>query len=348
MVGAPLRVAIIAPPWYEIPPASYGGIERVCASLVDALVERGNDVTLIAAGSNHTRGSFVRTIETPPGEGGELQSLTEVIHAALASRTVDELHVDVVHDHSVAGPLAAKARRAPTVVTAHMPAAGPESWAEYYRALGANVSLVALSDAQRRAAPDLRWGARVPNGIQVNRFPFRADKDDYVLYLGRISTTKGVDLAIDAARTAGRRLVLAGKGTLPLEEQYFEREIRPRLGDGVEWVGEVSGQNKLDLLARARCLLFPIRWQEPFGLVLLEAMACGTPVVALGEGAVLEIVEDGRSGLVCRHASELAGAIEEVGRLRAGDCRAHVVRNFSVERMAERYEAVYRDVIAHS
>jgi len=335
-----LRIAIVAPPWYEIPPASYGGVERVCASLVDGLVERGHDVTLIAAGRNHTRGEFVRTVAIPPGEGGDFESLTEVIHAARAQQALDELKVDVVHDHSVAGPLAASARRAPTVLPAHMPLAGEESWVEYYRAIVANVSLVALSEAQRRAAPGLRWAGLVPNGVDVGQFPFRADKDEYVLYLGRISATKGVDLALAAARTAGRRLVIAGKGTIPSEHEYFEHEIRPQLGDCVDWVGEVSGQQKVDLLARARCLIFPIRWQEPFGLVLLEAMACGTPVVALGHGAVAEVVDDGRTGFVCQRPSELADAINDVSRLDATDCREHVRRHFSVERMVDGYEAV--------
>jgi glycosyltransferase involved in cell wall biosynthesis len=306
----------------------------VCASLVDALVERGNDVTLIAAGRNHTRGRFVQTVETPPGEGGDFASLTEVIHAARAVRALDNLEVDVVHDHSLAGPLTAKAHRAPTVVTAHMPVAGPESWAEYYAAIGENVSLVALSDAQQHAAPHLRWAAVVPNGIEVDQFPFRQDKDEYVLYLGRISTTKGIEL------------VIAGKGTIPSEHRYFEQRILPQLGDRVEWVGEVSGQRKLDLLARARCLVFPIRWQEPFGLVLLEAMACGTPIVALGEGAVPEIVEDGRTGILCQDPAELAAGINAASRLSARECRAHVRHHFSAKRMAERYEAAYRGVIA--
>jgi glycosyltransferase involved in cell wall biosynthesis len=341
-----LRVAVVAPPWYEIPPDTYGGVERVCSLLVDGLVDLGHDVTLIASGRNHTRGRFVQTLEHPPGEGGDLESLTDVLHAARALEAIDQLDVDVAHDHSLAGPLTARARAAPTVVTAHMPVAGPESRLDYFEAIGRDVSLVALSESQRLDAPHLPWVGVVPNGIEIERHPFRESKDDYVLYLGRISATKGVEHAIRAARDAGRRLLIAGKGTLPFEERYFENEIAPALDDRVEWVGEVGGDRKLDLLAGARCLIFPVRWREPFGLVLLEAMACGTPVVALAEGAVPEVVEDGRTGILCRDPSDLPAAIERSGDLDPYECRAHVARRFTARGMAERYEAVYRRVLA--
>jgi glycosyltransferase involved in cell wall biosynthesis len=343
-----LRVAIVAPPWYEVPPQSYGGIERVCAVLVDRLVDLGHDETLIAAGRSHTRARFVQTLEHAPGEGGDLESLTDVLHTARALEAIDRLGVDVVHDHSLAGPLGARRRAAPTVVTVHMPLAGPESRLDYFEAIGLDVSLVALSEAQRRDAPHLPWAAVVPNGVEVEGLRFRETKDDYVLYLGRISPNKGVEQAIKAARDAGRRLVIAGRGTIPVEERYFENEIVPAFGDRVEWAGEVSGQRKLDLLAGARCLIFPVRWREPFGLVLLEAMASGTPVVALAEGAVPEIVEDGRTGILCRDPSELSAAIEGVGDLDPRECRAHVENRFSARAMAERYDAAYRRVLTAS
>jgi glycosyltransferase involved in cell wall biosynthesis len=335
----------VAPPWYEIPPQAYGGIERVCATLVNRLVDRGHEVTLIAAGRNHTRAGFVQTIEEPPGEGGDLESLTDVLHAARAIEAIEELGVDVVHDHCLAGPLGARSRNAPTVVTAHMPVAGPESRLDYFEAIGAQVSMVAISESQMRDAPQLPWVAVVPNGIEIEEFPFRAKKGGYVLYLGRISPNKGVDLAIRASRDTGRRLVIAGKGTLPLEDRYFKEEIAPELGERVTWVEEVSGARKLELLAGAGCLIFPVRWREPFGLVLLEAMACGTPVVALAEGGVAEIVDDGRTGVLVGHPSGLPNAIERAIDLDPHECRVHVARHFTAQRMAEGYESVYERVL---
>lgn len=343
-----LRVAVIAPPHYEIPPPLYGGTERICHLLVEGLTDRGHDVTLVAAGPNHTRARFVRTFDQPCGEGTDADMLNATIHAARAMTALDRIPVDVVHDHTLVGPLTGRSRAAPTVVTAHLPVAGPESQHDYLEAIGGWCHLVALTDAQRRHAPHLNWAGTVHNGIRLQEHPFRADKDGYALYLGRISRTKGIHTAIDAAHAAGVRLVIAGKGTIAPEFEYFETEIAPRLGGAVEWVGEVGGERKHDLLARARCLLFPAQWEEPFGLVLLEAMACGTPVVALRAGSVPELVADGVSGLVCDQPAELPEAIGKAADLDPRACRDHVARNFTAERMVAGYEALYRRILERS
>jgi glycosyltransferase involved in cell wall biosynthesis len=345
VVAAQLRVAIVAPPWYEVPPEGYGGVERVCAVLVEGLVARGHAVTLIGAGHNHTRANFVQTLAQAPGEESGQHALVEITHAARALDAIGRLRPDVVHDHSLAGPLGAQSYAAPTVVTAHMPLAGPESQLEYFEAISRGTALVALSEAQRSDAPHLPWVGVNPNGIDVEAFPFRKRKDDYVLYLGRISATKGVGLAIRAARQAGRRLVIAGKGSIPAETTYFQEQILPEIGGDVEWVGEVSGQPRLELLSRAQCLIFPICWREPFGLVLIEAMACGTPVVALAEGSVPEIVEHGRTGVLCQEPAELPAAIEASSHLEPRECRNQVKRRFTAEHMVGGYEAVYRRVL---
>lgn len=339
-----LRVVVVAPPFHEVPPQAYGGTELVCALLTEALIDRGHDVTLVAAGRRRTRARFLQTFPEPWPEGTELDASVEVLHAARAAELLETMEVDLIHDHTLAGPLTAGMRRAPTLATVHAAVTGPESRGDVFRALGRWAPLVAISDAQRRGAPELNWVATVHNGIDVDAYPFREAKEDFVLFLGRLSPHKGVGLAVHAAAAAGRRLVLAGSFTVPSEELYFERELRPLLGSAVHWLGEVGRNEKKSLLSRACCLLFPVRWEEPFGLVLVEALACGTPVVALRAGSVPEILADGTTGIICDDPSELPKAIAAAERLRPADCRADARRRFGVDRMAAAYENVYSRV----
>ena len=339
----PMRIAMIAPPWFTVPPQGYGGVENVCADLVDGLVARGHEVSLIGAGQPGTQaGRFVATYAEPPsGRLGE--PLPEVLHSAAAAQVLDGLDVDVVHDHTLAGPLLARGRRMPTVVTMHGPVADEPG--EYYRLLAGTVDLVAISQAQRRAAPDLSWLGTVHNAVDVDSFPFRAEKDDMLLFLGRMHPDKGVHLAIDAARRAGLPIVVAGKCTEPLEREYFRTHVEPRLGPDVTIFGPADATQKRDLLSRAAALVFPILWDEPFGMVMIEAMACGTPVVALRRGSVSEVVVDGVTGVICDDVEELPAAITAARRLAPADCREHVRTRFDVDTMVRGYESLYREAI---
>jgi glycosyltransferase involved in cell wall biosynthesis len=339
----PLRIAMIAPPWFTVPPQGYGGVENMCADLVDGLVERGHEVTLIGAGMPGTKaGRFEATyLEPPSGRLGE--PLPEVLHTAAVARILASLDVDLVHDHTLAGPLLARGRGVPTVVTMHGPVTDEPG--EYYRQLGDTVSLVAISAAQRRAAPDLAWRGTVHNAVDVASFPFRADKEEMVLFLGRLHPDKGVHLAIDAARGAGLPIVVAGKCTEPVELEYFRRCIEPRLGPDVTIFGAADAAAKRLLLARAAALVFPILWDEPFGMVMIEAMACGTPVVALRRGAVPEVVVDGVTGIVCDDPADLPAAITAARDLSPAACRAHVEDCFDAASMVGGYEAVYREAL---
>ncbi|MEV0237139.1 glycosyltransferase family 4 protein [Nonomuraea sp. NPDC050786] len=341
-VRSRLHIAMVAPPWFEVPPRAYGGIEAVLNDLVRALLKLGHQVTLIGAGRPGTPARFLATYAEPPsGRVGE--SLPEVVHAAHVARMVEKLDVDVVHDHSLAGPLTAAGRPVPTVVTVHGAAQG--ELADYYRQLGDAVALVSISTSQRLQAPDLNWVGTVHNAIDVTAFPFKERKEDYTLFLGRFSPDKGAHLAIDAARAAGRRILLAGKLTEPSEHAYFDTHIRPRLGDDAVYVGEADAAAKRKLLVNARCLLFPIQWEEPFGMVMIESMACGTPVVALRGGAVPEVVQPGVTGFVCADPGELPAAIEAAGNLPPAECRAHVIRHFDAVSMARGYEKIYEQLI---
>jgi glycosyltransferase involved in cell wall biosynthesis len=343
-IAEAIHVAMVAPPWFTIPPQAYGGVEQVVADITRSLVARGHRVTLVGAGQHDTPAEFLQTYPEPPSDRlGE--PLPELIHAATAARLLADLDVDIVHDHTLAGPMAAAGRHVPTVATMHGPMDG--ELADYYRVLGDDVALVAISDAQRALAPDLNWIATVYNGIDVASFPFQEEKEDWLLFVGRFSPEKGPHNAIDAARAVGMPIVLAGKVNEPAEQEYFDEEIRPRLSKDATYIGEIDATVKRELYAKAACLLFPVAWPEPFGLVMVEAMACGTPVVALGCGSVPEVIVDGTTGVICDIEEELPAAIAKAQRLKPADCRSHVAAHFDLANMADGYEKVYRQLIAH-
>jgi glycosyltransferase involved in cell wall biosynthesis len=337
-----LRIAVVTPPWYALPPEGYGGIESMCHLLIEGLFSRGHQVTLVGVERADTHARFLRTYRKQQSDRIG-QSLPDIIHAAAFARFLTNLDVDIVHDHSLAGPLLAFARDMPTVVTAHGPTDG--EFGIYYSLISSAVSLVAISESQRRMAPDLSWVGTVHNAIWVDEYPFRKDKDDFVCWLGRASPDKGAHLAIDVAREVGVRIVLAGKCAEPEEEEYFAKEIAPRLGPGVEWTGEANANRKKELLSAARCLLFPLQWDEPFGIVMVEAMACGTPVVALNKGSVPEVVKDGVTGFVCSDLPSCAEALGHLGEIDPAACRNRAQAMFDVDRMVAGYEDVYLRVL---
>jgi glycosyltransferase involved in cell wall biosynthesis len=326
-----------------VPPRGYGGVENVCADLVTGLMARGHTVTLVGAGPSGTPARFVATYDEPPsGRLGE--PLPEVLHAARAAEVIEGLDVDVVHDHTLAGPLLGRGRRVPTVVTAHGPVTGEPG--RYYRALGRTVDLVAISRNQRRSAPDLPWLGTVYNAVDVDTFPYLDHKDDFLLFLGRLHPDKAAHMAIDAARQAGLPIVVAGKCTEKVETDYLRAQIQPRMGPDVTIFGCADSAQKRDLLSRAAALVFPIQWEEPFGMVMIEAMACGTPVVTLRRGAAPEVVVDAVTGVVCDDPDELADGIRRARGLDPSACREHVRRTFSIARMVAGYEAAYRAAMA--
>ncbi|MCC2592934.1 glycosyltransferase family 4 protein [Tessaracoccus sp. OS52] len=342
-----LRIGMVAPPWYSIPPKGYGGIEVVVGSLVDQLVKLGHHVTLVASGEPGTSAQgFVQIYEEPPSHLLGSDVMPELVNAAKTQLALADLELDVIHDHSAAGPLSATARRCPTVVTMHGPVAGTNG--EYYRSLGRTIQLVAISGAQRRQARDMNWVGTVHNAVDVASFPFKAEKSDHVLWLGRFSPDKGAHLAIETARRAGRRIILAGKLNETAEREYFDEVIEPLLGPGVEYVGEADAAMKRELFADAACLLFPIQWEEPFGMVMAEALACGTPVVATPRGSVPEIVRPGRTGFIAEDLDGLVQALQRISEIDPAACRADAEARFDLPVMAHGYERVYRRVLART
>jgi glycosyltransferase involved in cell wall biosynthesis len=340
-----LRIAMVAPPWYELPPIGYGGLEVIVAALIDGLVECGHEVTLFGAGNRTgTRAKFVSTTgELQYPRLGEL--MPAVLHTARVNRLIAEGDFDVVHDHTTDGPLTAPARRPPTVVTVHGATDG--EYGDYLAALGDSIRLVAISRAQRLSRTELNWAATVHNALPSDAIDgVTPTPDGPVLWLARFTPDKGPDLAVKACQTAGVPLVLAGKCNEPEEERYLDEEVRPLLDDSVELVVNPDRPDTLRLLREARALIMPIRWSEPFGMVMIEAMAVGTPVVGVGYGAVPELIRHGVTGFIADTPEELPDLLRRVGELDAGDCVRHVRDNFSAGVMARRYERVYLDEMA--
>jgi glycosyltransferase involved in cell wall biosynthesis len=315
----------------------------MCADLADGLVVRGHRVITIGAGPQGTKAEHIATYDDPPSSRiGE--RWPEVVHAAQVARMLAQLDVDIIHDHSLAGPLSAASRTAPTVVTAHFTTVGEPGL--YYDAIAGDVELVAISDAQRRNAPHLPWATTVHNALHIDEAPFQPVKGDHLVFLGRMNEEKGVAEAIDVARRAGRRLVIAGKCQEPIEKEYFNQVIRPRLGSDVEWIGEVYAADKWSFLGEAAGLLFPIAWEEPFGMVMIEAMATGTPVLGFNRGAVPEVIVDGVTGFICRDLDHMVDAVDHLADLDPAVCRQHVRDHFDVSVMVEGYERIYREALA--
>jgi glycosyltransferase involved in cell wall biosynthesis len=336
---------MLAPPWIPVPPAGYGGIEEVVRLLCDELVARDVRVTLFGAPGSSSAAEVVPLLDAPhPDEIG--RAVWEADHVARAFEAVDAAArdgdpFDVLHDHCGFTALAMADRLdAPVVHTVH--GAFDEVTSACYAAHGHKATLVALSTSQRQLAPPaLRRMPVVPNPLRVSEWPFQARKDDYLLWMGRMAAVKGAHRAITASRQAGMPLVLAGP-VQPGQEQFFAAHVEPHIdGDAVRYVGEVGGSFKQNLLAGAAALLVPIRWAEPFGLVMIEAMACGTPVIAFPEGAARQIVVEGETGYLVADEDEMARAIGRVSEIDPQRCRQSAGR-FDVAACVDRYLRVYR------
>jgi glycosyltransferase involved in cell wall biosynthesis len=339
--GRPLRIAQVSPLYESVPPPRYGGTERVVSYLTEELVRRGHAVTLYATGDSQTAARLVpcapKALRLDPPADPVLWH-----HLALEAAYADAGAFDVIHAHTDYLTLPfARAAAAPTLLTLHGRLDLPDLDRLFARY--PEVDLVSISDSQREPfGEDVAWAGTVHHGIPLAGFPFEPEPRDYLAFVGRVSPEKGLDLAIRVAEAVGMPLRVGAKVD-PVDQQYFEAVIRPLLASPlVEFIGELDEASKAELLAHARALVFPIDWPEPFGLVMLEAMACGTPVVARPCGAVPEVVDDGVTGYLALREADFVRAVRAVERLDRRACRDHVARHFSVERMADRYEALYR------
>lgn len=344
-----MRIGVVAPVWIPVPPSGYGGIEQVVSLLVEELVARGHDVTLFASGDSRTKATLRPVYDVAPTDrlweiGPEAAHVGAAFRAAAMSYRDGE-GFDLLHDHtSHLGVAFAATLDTPVVHTEHLLLDAERE--AFYRRFKDDVYLTAISEHQVKECPELPWRGVVHNAVAVDEFPFREDKEGYVLCLGRVTARKGQDLAIQVAGRAGLPLVIAGR-VHPGEADFFETKVLPHIdGESVRFLGEVPHERKLELLAGARALLFPVREPEPFGLVMAEAMACGTPVVAEPLGAVPEVVTDGETGFLASGPEAMADALARVGEISARRCRQEVEARFHPGVMVDGYEAMYRDILA--
>jgi glycosyltransferase involved in cell wall biosynthesis len=337
----PLRVAIVSPCWFPVPPTGYGGIEWVVALLADGLVDAGHEVTLFASGDSRTKGELAAVYETAPSEWIG-HTYWELRHTLSALSRAGEF--DVINDHTgMLGLSLGGLVETPVVHTVHGPLDGePGEMYEQICSVVPNARLISISMNQRKPKPDLPWIGNAPNAIEFSLYPVQPHRGDYLLFLGRMSWEKGCHRAVATAIETGLPLKIAGKKREPLENEYFRQYVEPHLSDAIEYVGEVTHGEKVELLQNARATLFPIEWEEPFGLVMIESMACGTPVIATRWGAVPEVIEHGRTGIVVDDYRIIPAALEEADRLDPLEIRAEAERRFAPERMVGDYVSAYR------
>ena len=345
-----MNIALLCPVWFPVPPEAYGGTERVVALLADGLVDAGHDVTLFASGDSRSRARVESIFQTAPSEWIG-HTYWEMQHLVYAIRRADEF--DIVHDHTgLLGLAFGGLVDVPFCHTVHGPlVGGPGRMYDEVTALAPKTKLISISLNQRKPKPDLPWIANCPNALDLSVYPFRRlSGGEYLLFLGRMSPDKGAHRALAVALETGLPLKIAAKCREPLEIRYFDEFIRPHLGDSIEYVGEVGHADKVELLMGARALINPIDWEEPFGLVVIEAMACGTPVVGTRRGALPEIMEHGRTGVLVDNYREMEdpAVLELADSLDPTVLRREVLERFSPEHMVANYVTAYEATIAAS
>ncbi|MFN2445285.1 MAG: glycosyltransferase family 4 protein [Vicinamibacterales bacterium] len=339
-----MRIAQISPLFERVPPVSYGGTERVVAYLTDELIRRGHDVTLFAAGDARTSARLVaacgRSLRTDPDSRDPLAPhVLQVQQVISLAPTFDIIHFHTGYLHY---PIARRLG-VPHLTTLHgrLDVADLRGLFTEY----ADVPVISISDAQRAPFPKLNWQATIPHGLPSDLLRPGAGRGDYLVFLGRISPEKGPARAIEIARRSGRRLLIAAKVDR-VDQEYYDTAIKPSIdGRDIVYLGEVGDAEKQTLLGDAHALLFPIDWPEPFGIVVIEAMACGTPIIAWPRGSVPEIVEHGRTGLIVRSVDEAVQAVDHAGALSRPGIRRAFEERFTVEHMGERHLALYSSLV---
>ncbi len=356
-----MKIAIVVPPWIRVPPQRYGGIEMIAALLADGLVRRGHDVTLFAVKESKTSARVhsifdheqYNVLSAPQSECLNTATTHSVGSYMAIAREGD---FDIVHDNTWKEGLASGLfMDIPIVHTIHGPINDPNR--KFYSLFSGNtnVHFVTISKFQQACLPNISYAGNVYNAIEIDKYPYSdggdadggGDGDEgYLLYVGRFNPEKAPHIACEVAEELGMRLILAGKASEPQEWEYFNKMVKPHLNDRIRYLGEVDDEYKKRLFKNATAFVYPIQWDEPFGIVMIEAMACGTPVVAYRRGAAPELIKDGVNGYLADSFDQFLDRVRMVHRIRRSECREYAEKNFSANAMVTGYENIYKKLLA--
>ena len=334
-----LRVAVIGSPWVPVPPTAYGGTEAVLDGLINGLLSAGHEVAYAGHADSRVAAQPLGSLD-PDDVGPIGHTPTELAHVLAAYEQASAWDADVIHDHTMLGATCVRSA-IPVVVTNHGPFDSLTT--PVFEHIARHAAVVAISRAQASSCRTVPITAIVHHGLDVSSWPMGAG-GEYLLFLGRMNPDKGPHRAIALAREAGVPLVLAAKMREEAERQFFDAEVRPRLHPDAHFVGEADATTKRSLLAGAKALLNPIEWPEPFGMVMIESLACGTPVICPPHGAAPEIVDHGVTGYLVDSTTAALEAIDAVETLDRAACRDAVVERFTIDAMVDRYIDVYQAV----
>jgi len=342
-----VKIGIVAPPWVPIPPLAYGGTELVIDTLARGLSVAGHDVRLFASGDSTCPVPTEFLLQE--AEGFRIANSTVEIRHLIAAYDALGDDCDIIHDHTLIGPVYGPSRtKTPIVATNHFPFSEEtaEVWQTVTKGKG---KIIGISEHHSSLASEgITVDKVIHHGVDLSRFPDGTGEGGYLAFLGRMVAEKGVHIAARIARETGMPLKIAAKMREEPEKEYFEKEVKPLLGDGVEYLGELGPRDKLDLLSSAKALLNPIQWHEPFGMVMIEAMACGTPVLVFPSGAAPEIVTDGLTGFICKDEKAMIKAVSQIDTISRRVCRWEVETSFSMQRMVKDHVDFYSKVIEDS
>lgn len=357
-----MRIAQLAPPWLSVPPLAYGGTEIIVHLLTEGLVKKGHEVTLFASGDSKTSARLSFVFKTALGNSGynKKEPLHPLLHYIECFDRAKEF--DIIHNHAqYYAMFLAHLVKTPVLHTIHgsySPEYTPEEKIHTLQRFKDH-KFISISNSQRSDLPELNYIATVYNGVDLSKFTFSQELGKYLLWIGRITSKKGPVEAIHAARRLNMELRIVA-AVDPSEEEYFVKEVKPLIdGKLVTFEGEVDNAKKIYYYQHALATLFPIEWEEPFGLVMIESLACGTPVVAYNHGSVPEVIKDGKTGFVVNSKNGKAGdfiiketgvdglveGVKRITQINRDECRKHVENNFSMDRMVDGYEAVYKQVL---
>jgi glycosyltransferase involved in cell wall biosynthesis len=347
-----LKIAQIAPLWFSIPPEKYGGTERIVHFLTEGLVKKGHDVTLFASGDSKTKAKLISVIK----KGLIYQGIPwhdwrwNNFNYSVAFERANEF--DIIHSHcshwNILGADFQKLVKTPLLHTFHnIPKKSDPRWKifDYYKN---DINIVFISKSEKRNCPvKFKRSWVVYDGIDLNQFKFNPNPKDHFIWIARIDPIKGIENAIKVAEKSGVKLLLAGRLD-PRRKDYFETKVKPHLGKKIQYLGELSQEQLSDFYGSAKGCLFPIEWEEPFGLIMVESMACGTPVIVFDRGSAREVVEDGKTGFVVKNIPEMVKAIKKIDQIDRAACRKRVEDLFSYKRMVDDYEKIYYSLVKSS